>query len=229
MASSSTPLINSQEATAPLISAQAATAMATTGASFVNDASAKIQAARADGPLTFRMLGFIGGLAMIVSNGLAILERFFSFSFASALIAIYGVFFGVIITVLEGPFPCRARIHTGISFYAKFLDFTWGRGALYFFVGSLQIANLNMLDWVVGGFMMFVGFTAFGVGIATARNFRLLKFAYADEVKLKETFLAHDTDGNGKLDVKELTAFIRDAGVEMNRNQIAATFLALGK
>jgi COPI associated protein/EF-hand domain pair len=213
----------------PLISSQTATAAATTGAGLVNAASAKIQEARAEGPLTFRMLGFIGGLAMIVSNGLAILERFFSFNFAGALIAIYGVFFGVIITLIEGPLPFKGRLQGGIRFYAKFLDFTWGRGALYFFVGSLQFSNWNMLDWAVGGFMMFVGFTAIGVGIATSRNLRLLKFAVADEAQLKEKFQSHDTDGNGKLDVKELTAFVRDAGVEMNRNEIAATFLALGK
>ena len=213
----------------PLISSQAATAAATSGVSFLNAASAKINQARAEGPLTFRMLGFIGGLAMIVSNGLAILERFFSFNFAGALIAIYGVFFGVIIVMLEGPVPCKERMQGGIRFYAKFLEFTWGRGALYFFVGTLQVSNVNMLDWVVGGFMIFVGVTAIGVGIAAARNLRLLKFSIADEANLKQKFLAHDTDNSGKLDVKELTAFVRDSGLEMNRNEIAATFLALGK
>jgi COPI associated protein len=213
----------------PLIGTQAATAAATTGVSFLNAAGAKIIQARDEGPLTFRMLGFIGGLAMIVSNGLAILERFFSFNFAGSLIAVYGVFFGVIIVMLEGPVPCKERMQSGIRYYAKFLEFTWGRGALYFFVGTLQVSNVNMLDWVVGGFMIFVGITAMGVGIAAARDLRLLKFSVADEAKLKEKFAAHDSDGTGTLDVKELTAFVRDAGVEMNRNEIAATFLGLGK
>jgi COPI associated protein/EF-hand domain pair len=214
--------------TTPLISAQSASAAAATGAGLINAASSQILKAQADGPFTFRMLGFIGGLAMIVSNGIAILDRFFSFNFAGAMIAIYGVFFGIIIALLEGPFPFKERVQGGIRFHAKFLEFTWGRGALYFFVGTLQVSNWNMLDWAVGGFMIFVGITAIGAGMASARDLKLLKFSLADEAKLKEKFAAHDANGDGKLDVKELTAFVRDSGIEMNRNEIAAVFLALG-
>jgi COPI associated protein/EF-hand domain pair len=144
------------------------------------------------------------------------------------MIAIYGVFFGIIIALLEGPFPFKERVQGGIRFHAKFLEFTWGRGALYFFVGTLQVSNWNMLDWAVGGFMIFVGITAIGAGMASARDLKLLKFSLADEAKLKEKFAAHDANGDGKLDVKELTAFVRDSGIEMNRNEIAAVFLALG-
>lgn len=222
----STPLMSG-------INAETATAAASSGLSFLNAAGSKILKARDEGPLTFRMLGLIGGLAMMVSNGFSVLSRFFSFNFTGALIALYCVCFGALIVVLEGPMilpavPYKDRIQSGIRVYAKFLDFTWGRGALYFFVGSLQVSNVNMLDWVVGGFMIFVGVTAVGVGIATAQDMRLLKASMADEAKLKEKFAAHDTDGSGKLDVKELTAFVQDAGVHMNRNEIAATFLALG-
>ena len=215
--------------TTPLINPQTATAAAVTGAGFINAATSQIVKAQADGPFTFRILGLIGGLAMVFSNGIAILDRFFSFNFAGAMIAVYGVFFGIIIVMLEGPFPFKERIQGGIRFHAKFLEFTWGRGALYFFVGTLQISNWNMLDWAVGGFMIFVGITAIGAGIASARDLKLLKFSMADEAKLKEQFNAHDSNGDGKLDVKELTAFVRDSGIEMNRNEIAAVFLALGK
>jgi hypothetical protein len=213
----------------PLLNPQIAAAAAVSGAGFINSSTEKIKKARAEGPLTFRTLGFLGGLAMIISNGLAILDRFFSFNFAGAMIAFYGVLFGVIITMLEAPGPCSQRLQGGIRFYAKFLDFTWGRGALYFFVGTLQVSNWNMLDWAVGGFMIFVGVTAIGVGIAAARDLRLLKFAIQNENHLKEKWNQHDADGNGTLDAKELTAFVADAGVDMSRNEIAATFLALDK
>ena len=215
--------------TTPLINTQTATAAAVTSAGFINAATSQIVKAQADGPFTFRILGLIGGLAMVFSNGIAILDRFFSFNFAGAMIAVYGVFFGIIIVMLEGPFPFKERIQGGIRFHAKFLEFTWGRGALYFFVGTLQISNWNMLDWAVGGFMIFVGITAIGAGIASARDLKLLKFSMADEARLKEQFTAHDSNGDGKLDVKEITAFVRDSGIEMNRNEIAAVFLALGR
>lgn len=212
----------------PLISPDTASAAASTGLSFLNAAHQKILAACTEGPFTFRMLGFLGGLAMIVSNALSILSRFFAFNFAGALLAMYGVCFGVLIVILEGPFPFKERLQSGLHFYANFLDFTWGRGALFLFCGSLQASNWNMLDWAVGGFMMFVGVTAIGVGIAAAVSLRQLKLRLADESKLKEKFASHDRNGDGKLDVKEVTSFVSDAGVEMNRNEIAAIFLALG-
>jgi hypothetical protein len=213
----------------PLLKLEAVTSVASAGAVLVNDATAKVSVARAEGPLTFRMLGFLGGLAMIVSNLIAILDRFFSFNFSGALIAVYGSTFGILIALLEAPGPIGGRIKAGIHFYAGFLQFTWGRGALYFFVGSLQVSNVNLLDWCVGGFMIFVGVTAMFAGMATARDLRLLKHSLQTEEQLKEAWKQHDSDGNGCLDVKELTNFIKAANVSMTRNEIASTFLALGE
>jgi len=131
----------------PLLDASVVGAAAVSGAGIVNATSSKIKKARADGPLTFRMLGFLGGIAMIISNGIAILERFFSFHFANCLIAIYGVCFGILIVLMDAPIPLGRKIQEGIRYYFKFLEFTLGRGVFFFFVGTLQIANWNMLDW----------------------------------------------------------------------------------
>ncbi|KAL7563074.1 hypothetical protein ACA910_022567 [Epithemia clementina (nom. ined.)] len=218
-----------QGETTLLLDTKTAAAAAAAGATFVNESADKFKKARADGPLTFRMLGFLGGLAMVFSNSIAVLDRFFSFNYSGFVIALYGIFFGVVITMLEAPGPCSRRLKTGIHYYAKFLEMTWGRGALYFFVGTLQVSNWNLLDWAVGGFMIFTGVTAMGVGIAAARDLRLLKFTIKDENQLKEKWVEHDKNHNGSLDVKELTSFIRDAGVDMTRNEVAAVFLALDK
>lgn len=78
----------------PFLNATMASAGAAAGISFVNQSADKIKKARMEGPLSYRLMAFIGGLAMIVSNALAILERFFSFKFSGALIAIYGTFHG---------------------------------------------------------------------------------------------------------------------------------------
>ena len=76
--------------------------------------------------------------------------------------------------------------------------------------------------------MIFVGVVAVGVGTATANQMRLLRFAVQDEATMKQKWQEHDINGDGTLDVKELTAFVKDAGVSMSRNEIAATYLALG-
>jgi hypothetical protein len=121
------------------------------------------------------------------------------------------------------------RLHGGIRWYAKFLEYVWGRGALYFFVGSLQVTNFNMMDWAVGGFMMFVGVTAITAGIATSRDLKLFKFSISNEAELKEKWEQYDVNKNGALDVKELTVFVKESGIDMTRNEIASTFLALDK
>ena len=216
----------SEEST-PLVSSSAAAAAAIAGATMVNASAEKIQKERTEGPLTYRTMAFVGGLAMIFSNGIAILERFFSFNFTGCLIAIYGVLFGILISFLEGPLVCSRKFQAGIRYYCKFLEFTWGRGTLYFFVGSLQVSNWNMLDWAVGGWMMFVGITAIAVGISTSRQLRLLKFSVKDLEDLKLKWKEVDEDGNDTLDAKELTNFSKNAGLDMSRNEIAAAFLAL--
>jgi hypothetical protein len=206
-----------------------AVAAATGGASLINASADKIKRARMEGPLSYRVMAFMGGLAMIFSNGIAILDRFFSFRFASAMIALYNCIFGILIATIEGPPMCSNRLGKGIRYYAKFLEYTWGRGMLYFFCGSLQVANVNMLDWCVGGWMILVGGTAIGVGISTQRQLRLLKFSVKSEEDLKAKWQEYDVSGDNKLDMKELAAFVRGAGIDMTRNEIAATFMALDR
>ncbi|KAG7342299.1 COPI associated protein [Nitzschia inconspicua] len=222
----------SQTESAPLISSSQAQVAAAAGVSVINEASSKIKKATQDGPLTFRILGFIGGIAMIVSNGLGIVDRFMSFNFTGSLVAIYGCLFGIMITLLEMPsiYCCKSgNAHASIRYYCRFLEYTWGRGVFFFFVGSLQVTNFNMLDWVVGGFMMFVGFTAIIAGMAAAKNLRLLRFSIKSEEDLKKKWDQYDADGNGAMDVKELSAFVRDSGINMTTNEIASTYMTLDK
>ena len=97
------------------------------------------------------------------------------------------------------------------------------------FVGTLQASNWNMMDWAVGGWMCFVGITAIGVGVSTARQLTLLKFSIKDEMDLKTKWAKFDSNGDSYLDIKELTAFIKDSDLDMTSNEVAATFLAFDR
>jgi hypothetical protein len=121
------------------------------------------------------------------------------------------------------------KFNGGVRYYAKFLEYTSGRGFFFFFCGSLQATNFNMLDWAVGGFMIFVGVTAMVAGTMAARDMRLFKFSIANEEDLKSKWKTFDEDGNGSLDVKEITKFVAESGVEMTRNEIASVYMALDK
>jgi hypothetical protein len=121
------------------------------------------------------------------------------------------------------------RFNGGVRYYAKFLEYTSGRGFFFFFCGSLQATNVNMLDWAVGGFMIFVGVTAMIAGFMAARDLRLFKFSIASETDLKAKWDKFDRNDSQSLDVKELTEFVRDSGIDMTRNEIASVFMALDK
>ena len=119
--------------------------------------------------------------------------------------------------------------NAGIRWYCKFLEYSWGRGLLYFYVGSIQVMNFNILDWTVGGYMVFVGIITITSAFQTVKDLRKFRLSIINESDLREKWLRYDTDGNGSLDARELTKFVKDSGVDMTRNEIASTFLALDK
>lgn len=77
--------------------------------------------------------------------------------------------------------------------------------------------------------MIFVGVTAMIAGFMAARDMRLFKFSIANEEDLKSKWKTYDVDGSESLDVKELTKFVADSGVDMTRNEIASVYMALDK
>ena len=87
---------------------------------------------------------------MILSNIFLIFGRLLTFNFTGAIISFYCVIFGVIIVLLEAhvvtsydeenseqSYINGQKLQQIVRYYAKFLEFTWGRGLLYFFVGTL--------------------------------------------------------------------------------------------
>lgn len=165
---------------------------ATTHQGIINETVQKIQRLNESAPYSFRVLGLVGGIAMLVSNSLAIFGRILTLNFTAAIISVYCAIFGTIIILLEadtiteaGTWPDGRRLQEGIRFYCKFLEYSWGRGLLYFFVGTLQSANWNLIDWIVGRFMMFVGISACASGIKTAQDLRRLRVKIRNERDLK--------------------------------------------
>ena len=138
------------EGSSLISSAQRAFGHVKKGADLLQASAQTIQQARQAGSNPFRSMAFGGGVAMIFSNTLSILDRFFSFNLSGALISMYGIIFGMLVILLEIP-PNLSASQSGriqlyralVVHYAKFLEYVWGRGSLYVFVGTLQISNLN--------------------------------------------------------------------------------------
>lgn len=210
------------------------------GVAAVQQTVDKIQTLNDSAPCSFRALGLAGGLAVIFSNALFLPGRLLTLHWTNAVISFYCMVFGIVIVLLEldssGSEPQHqqqqnvvAAIQEGVRHYAKFLEFTWGRGLLYVFVGTLQAANNNLVDWLVGTFMVLVGTAAGVAGIKTAHDLRRFRMTLKDERDIKAKFRTYDTGKKGYLTLLELREWIQDAGFTMSSNQNVSAYLALNK
>ena len=195
----------------------------------------KIQRLNDSAPYSFRALGLAGGLAVILSNALFLPGRLLTLHWTNAVISFYCIVFGIVIVLLELDGGSESQQHVlaavqeGVRHYAKFLEFTWGRGLLYVFVGTLQAANSNWVDWLVGTFMVLVGTVAGVAGVKTAHDLRRFRMTMKDERDIQAKFRTYDTGKKGYLTLLELREWIQDAGFTMSPNQTVSAYLALNK
>ena len=90
---------------------------------------------------------FVAGVGMVTSGVLNLMGRIVTFRWVSALMNFYIIVFGLLAIVLEGRkwLPIPKSFETIVRKYALFLDFIWGRGVIYFFIGSLQLSLVSIL------------------------------------------------------------------------------------
>lgn len=189
----------------------------------------RIRTVITSGPLSYRVLALIGGIAMIVVNSFQIGRHAVTLNINGVLIASYCIFFGVIVVILEGRFACPRQARLAVRYYAKFTEYTWGRGVFYLFLGSLQLTNWDLFSWITGGYMMFVGVFAILAGIFAHRKLKQLRQTVDSERELKAQWEEADMNNNGYLDVKEFAAFAKRNEVDMTGNEVAAAYLAMDR
>uniref|UniRef100_A0A7S2UAN7 EF-hand domain-containing protein n=1 Tax=Attheya septentrionalis TaxID=420275 RepID=A0A7S2UAN7_9STRA len=188
-----------------------------------------VNSAKGDAPLSFRLMVVLGGTAMIVTNFFSIFGRFLTLNLTGAIISLYCVIFGLIIVLLESGTSMPESVVSSIHEYAKFLEFTWGRGLLYILSGTLQLSNWGPIDLIVGWLMTILGVFAIIVGVSTAKKLKELTAAIETEEDLKKRWSEADADGDGSLDAKELYDFAEKAGLKLSKYEIATAFSTIDK
>jgi hypothetical protein len=119
------------------------------------------------GPQGVQMLAFAGGCAAVVIGALGIF-RITEEGFVEWIIAFYQIAFGLIMVTLEvqgqwvEKYPKAKDFQAQLVEYCRFLTILGGRGAFYFFVGSLTIGNgvsppFELDEILVGVYIFFIG------------------------------------------------------------------------
>lgn len=207
----------------------------------VQHTAQKLQRLNESAPYSFRVLGLIGGVAMILSNTILLPGRILTLHWTDAILSLYSLLFGLVVVILELEAPQQppsssqtttaqayAALQQGIRTYFRFLEFTWGKGAIYLFFGSLQAAKSNVVDVCVGSFVMVVGMIACAASVQTAHALRRFRMTIESERDLKRKFdkYAHH---KAHLTLAELQLWMKDAGFVLSSNESVSAYLALNK
>eukprot|EP00922_Rhytidocystis_sp_ex-Travisia-forbesii_P061739 GHVS01091444.1.p2 GENE.GHVS01091444.1~~GHVS01091444.1.p2 ORF type:complete len:237 (-),score=40.95 GHVS01091444.1:325-1035(-) len=114
-----------------------------------------------EGPKPLRALCFVGGLALAVCSVVYIC---FIFSILTApavyVLHIYEAIFGIVVMVLEAKdMKCLSNFKQFVGEWLKFTTVPGGKGAFYFFIGSLAVSmfNRNLALFVAGVYMCGMG------------------------------------------------------------------------
>lgn len=185
-----------------------------------------------DGDYSIRLFALLGGALLVVLSATEFLGKVLTLHLFSALIEIYTFLLGVVVLVLEGKgqipfFP--AHLADKIQNYAMILRYVWGRGALYFVAGTLQLSQLGLFDCIGGGFMTFVGVVYIVVGTQAHNKMKALKNSTISDTTLKTRFQQADSDNSGKLDSESFKNLILSLGLGLNRREVETAFLILDK
>lgn len=190
-----------------------------------------------EGPLKFRIFVLFGAIFMVVANIMDYNKTQYSDYYGSGVgalffvISLYIWLFGAFIITLEmRPFRSGVSlIHRAILEQVSFLRFTWGRGFLYFFSGSLQFVLFTQWNMIAGGVMIILGIASVIFGRLASNKLKTLVKNIGNRNNLLDKFKMHDKDHDGYLNVREFRNFVRDMGVKLNDDELTNAFMAIDR
>lgn len=180
------------------------------------------------GKYNLSVLGLLGGVLMILVNLKDVIQHVATLRLNKAVLDAYLITFGYLIAIVNSA-ETKANMNIApktrqtMLYYAKFLCATWGRGMLYFFVGTLAFSQLD-LNGVIGGcYMMLLGIICIYIGRNTAKKLAKLRDNEKSLCLVKFKRLA--THGN--LDISAFTEFLESYDLDLGRGEIVAVFTML--
>jgi COPI associated protein len=191
---------------------------------FTKEKASELKREAQDGDNSLRFLALVGGMACVVVGLLELVTRFMRLDIVGAMIDAYIILLGVLVVLLEGKkMFLSAGVVEKIHKYALFLQFVWGRGAVYFICGTLQLYQLDLLNLIVGCYMCFVGGLYIVVGNRTATKLKALRKTIYSEHDLRTKYVQADIEGDG-LNLQQFRGLCVSLGLDLTRRETEAAF-----
>jgi hypothetical protein len=140
----------------------------------------------------------------------------------SIVMTVCVVIMSLFILVLEGrfiatnPLSARAHIRNIVTRNFNILRFVWGRGILYIFAGTINVAQTLLITMISGSIMIVLGILAIILGIHASRKFAALRNSLADESYLLLLFSYYDSDSDGYIEAYQFTNLLSYLGMELD-------------
>mmetsp|Transcript_16761 Transcript_16761/g.38706 ORF Transcript_16761/g.38706 Transcript_16761/m.38706 type:complete len:284 (+) Transcript_16761:70-921(+) len=186
----------------------------------------ELQQQAREGDRSLRFLAFVGGIGCTLVGLIELTSRLARLDLVGAIIDVYIVLLGFIVIALEGrDVFLSQQFLESLNKNALFLTFLWGRGALYFVCGTLQLTQIDLLNLIAGGYICFVGILYVVVGNSTAKKLRAIgvrKSMFTDET-LRARFKAADIGGDG-LTLEQFRSLCDDLGLGLAGREVEAAF-----
>lgn len=192
----------------------------TVSAQILTEKYTQLKAMAASGGITFRVLSFAGGVAM-VANG--VLGVFANGGFMNTLINCYEVAFGMLAVALEGKHEQMPESLKSFLFeWCHLVTMLTGRGILYMLIGGIITAAKPWTNLVVGLYVVFIGVVSVYFGWKANQSLDKFQNVEGNEASIRADFLKYDDDGDNALTFEQFITFLASKGVTLTHNEAEA-------
>lgn len=187
-------------------------------------------------PWPLRVMLVLCALAMLTTSTLPFFLGW-SMSLSDMIISIMTIILSCFIILLEGrfsfvsndPVGCRASVRGSIVKNIGGFKLVWGRGVLYLLTGLLQVAQMQTMTYISGGFMALIGIVVIIAGASSAAQLTRLKKSLTDDAHLLYLFAKYDRDKDGYQVIKDFARFIVGIGLDLDDAYTVGAFKAIDK
>jgi len=191
---------------------------------FTKEKALELKTQAQEGDQSLRFLALIGGIGCVFVGVYELASRVMRLQLVGAVIDLYIIMLGSVIVILEGKdIFLSKRLVQNLNKYALFLKFLWGRGALYFICGTLQLTQIDLFNLIAGGYMCAIGILYIIVGNNTAKKLKAIRKSLYSESTLRSKFQVANVEGDG-LDLKQFRFLCEDLGLDLTGREIEAAF-----
>jgi uncharacterized membrane protein YfcA len=184
-----------------------------------------------DKSCSLRVLALLCSLALMVVSILGFVGHILTFHWLEAVFDVYIFLLGLVMLFLEygkqlGCFGSYYYDETTLYENAKFLQYVWGRGILYFVAGTLCVSQKSLIPIVVGSCVCVVGIVFILTGRSATRKI-IQQTKTMDASLLQEQFAISDVDGMGSLNKAQFSNFLGALGLTLTNHEVESAFSQL--